>query len=281
MIIFDRVSKQYEDGAFALRDVSLQINEGEFVSIIGKSGAGKTTLLKTIWAEVTPTSGDVYFNEDNIHSLNSYDKALHRRRIGMVFQDYRLLPHKTVFENIAFMMEVAGKSDAEIRAEVPYALDLVGLSDMAHRFPHQLSEGQQQRLGIARAIIHQPEALLADEPTGNLDPISATDIINIFKKINQLGTTVVMTTHSKSIVDMLGKRVLTIEDGQIIHDDLRGVYRTTDSINPVDAQSTDPVAHVRARRAPRPVAPTPTPAPKPVVPVEVIPDEENTEDDIV
>ncbi len=280
MIIFDRVSKQYEDGVFALRDISLRINEGEFVSIIGKSGAGKTTLLKMLWAEVAPTAGHVYFNEDDIHSLNSHYKALHRRRIGMVFQDYRLLPHKTVFENIAFMMEVAGKSDLEIRAEVPYALDLVGLGDMANRFPHQLSEGQQQRLGIARAIIHQPEALLADEPTGNLDPASAADIISIFKKINQLGTTVVMTTHSKSIVDMLGKRVLTLEDGQIIHDDERGTYRTSGTTLP-DTQSTDPVAHVRARRAPRATTPTSAPAPKPVVTIDDEGTDTSPDEDII
>ncbi|OGI83405.1 cell division ATP-binding protein FtsE [Candidatus Nomurabacteria bacterium RIFCSPLOWO2_01_FULL_36_10b] len=225
MISFERVTKQYDDDITALDDITLTIHPGEFVSITGHSGSGKTTLLKMIWAEENPTSGKVYFGKDEIHRLPRHLIPEHRRRIGSVFQDYRLLPHKNVFENVAFMLEVSGRSDEDIMHDVPYALDLVNLVGKEHRYPHQLSAGEQQRLAIARAIIHQPQVLLADEPTGNLDPATADEIIAIFKKLNELGTTVILTTHSKQIVDSLARRVITLNQGRIIHDDIKGSYR--------------------------------------------------------
>lgn len=228
MIYFDRVSKQYTDGSSALEDISLEIQPGEFVSVVGHSGAGKTTLLKMIWAEEKPTHGAVYFQQQNIHRLNSGELSRHRRRIGVVFQDYRLLAHKTVAENVAFLMEAAGRPDHEIASDVPYALDLVDLADKMHRFPHQLSEGEQQRLAIARAIVNQPDMVIADEPTGNLDPAATYEVVQILKKINELGTTVVLTTHSKGVVDSLKKRVVTLEDGKIIGDEQHGSYKTAD-----------------------------------------------------
>ncbi len=225
MIVFDRVSKQYEDGTLALDDISLEIKQGEFVSIIGHSGAGKTTLLKMIWAEEQATRGAVYFDDRDIASLRRYEIPLHRRHVGVVFQDYRLFPHKNAFENVAFMLEASGHSDEEIESDVPYALDLVNLADKHYRFPHQLSEGEQQRLAIARAMVHQPRIIVADEPTGNLDPIATREIITILKKINDLGTTILLTTHTPDVVNELGKRVITLHDGRIIHDDEKGIYR--------------------------------------------------------
>ena len=224
MIHFDNVSKIYDDDSIALDGVSFSINPQEFVSIVGHSGAGKSTLLKMLLAEERPSEGSVFFESVDIHNLSKRDILNLRRRIGTVFQDFRLLPHKTAYENIAFAMEAAGRSDEEIEEDVPHALELVDLTNKIWNFPHELSGGQKQRLAIARAIINQPDILIADEPTGNLDPVNTHEIIQILKKINDLGTTVILTTHNKSVVDALGKRVITIEDGRIVRDDREGKY---------------------------------------------------------
>lgn len=223
MIYFDKVSKIYPN-SIALQDVSFTVKPGEFVSIVGQSGAGKTTLLKMILAEEAPTAGQVFFDSVDIHQASRGQIPKLRRRIGSVFQDFRLLPNKTAYENIAFTMEAAGRSDDEIKSDVPHVLDLVGLGAKLGNFPYELSGGERQRLAIARAIINQPDLLIADEPTGNLDPLTSAEIIEIFKKINEIGTTVVLTTHNKKIVDSLGRRVITLEHGQITRDDKEGKY---------------------------------------------------------
>lgn len=225
MIYFDKVTKVYLDGAPpAVEDITLQIEPGEFVSLVGHSGAGKTTLLKMLFAEVFPTEGSVYFGSREIAQLKAKELLELRRNIGTIFQDFRLLPTKNVYENIAFAMEVAGKSDEDIEADVPHVLDLVGLGDKIWSFPHELSGGEQQRVAIARAIVNQPDVLIADEPTGNLDPINAHDVVEILKKINALGTTVLLTTHNKSVVDAVGRRVVTMDQGRIVRDDKEGKY---------------------------------------------------------
>jgi cell division transport system ATP-binding protein len=224
MIHFDNVSKHYSDRDVSLADVNLSIAPGEFVSVVGHSGAGKTTLIKLILAEEYPTHGTVRFEDVDVHRLPSSHIPAYRRKIGTVFQDFRLLPNKTAFENIAFAMEAAGKTDEEIASDVPYVLDLVDLSNKAHHFPHQMSGGERQRLAIARAIINQPDIVIADEPTGNLDPISTYEVVQILKKVNDLGTTVILTTHNKGVIDALGKRVITLERGKIIRDDKTGKY---------------------------------------------------------
>ncbi|MBI5469952.1 cell division ATP-binding protein FtsE [Candidatus Kaiserbacteria bacterium] len=225
MIYFDKVTKSYyENSAPAVYDVTLGIDPGEFVSIVGHSGAGKTTLLKMLFAEIFPTEGAVYFGSRDISELKNRELLELRRSIGTVFQDFRLLPTKNVYENIAFALEVAGKSDEDIQADVPHVLELVGLSDKIWSFPTQLSGGEQQRVAIARAIVNQPDILIADEPTGNLDPINTHDIVEILKKINDLGTTVLLTTHNKSVVDSIGRRVVTMDQGRIIRDDKEGKY---------------------------------------------------------
>lgn len=225
MIYFENVTKRYiEDVPPAVADITLGIDPGEFVSLVGHSGAGKTTLLKMLFAEEYPTEGTVFFGSRDIGGLKPKELLLMRRNIGTVFQDFRLLPTKNVYENIAFALEVAGKSDEDIQADVPHVLDLVGLADKIWSFPQQLSGGEQQRVAIARAIVNQPEVLIADEPTGNLDPINAHDIVEILKKINDLGTTVLLTTHNKSIVDSVGRRVVTMDQGRIIRDDKQGKY---------------------------------------------------------
>lgn len=223
MIYLEKVSKKYPN-SLALKDISFAINKGEFVSIVGHSGAGKSTILKMIIAEDTPTSGSVFYHSSDIHKLNRKDTLNYRRKVGVVFQDGRLLSNKTAFENIAFAMEVAGKEDEEIEADVPGVLKLVGLQEKIWSFPHEMSGGERQRIAIARAIINQPDIIIADEPTGNLDPINTIDIMNILKKINELGTTVILTTHNKSIVDNLGKRVITLDSGKIVRDEKQGRY---------------------------------------------------------
>ena len=225
MIYFDKVTKIYYNGAPpAVSDITLGIEPGEFVSIVGHSGAGKTTLLKMLFAEVFPTEGAVYFGSREIGQLSDKELLKMRRNIGTVFQDFRLLSTKNVYENIAFALEVAGKSDEDIQADVPHVLELVGLSDKLWSFPHELSGGEQQRVAIARAIVNQPDVLIADEPTGNLDPINTHDVIEILKKINDLGTTVLLTTHNKSVVDSAGRRVVTMDQGRIVRDDKQGKY---------------------------------------------------------
>jgi cell division transport system ATP-binding protein len=224
MILFDKVSKEYAASGRVLHDICLTIAPQEFVSIVGHSGAGKTTLLKLLLAEERPTEGIVLVEDTNIHKLNKRDINDLRRRIGSVFQDFRLLPNKTAYENIAFAMEAAGRGDEEIASDVPHVLELVNLKDKMMNFPHELSGGEKQRVAIARAIINQPDIIIADEPTGNLDPISTNEIIQILQKINDLGTTVILTTHNKGVIDSLGKRVITLDNGQVVRDDQAGRY---------------------------------------------------------
>lgn len=226
MIYFDNVSKVYDPhtGLPAVNAVTLGIEPGEFVSIVGHSGAGKTTLLKMLFAEEHPTEGEVLFNQRPIRDLNQKELIDMRRHIGTVFQDFRLLPSKTVYENIAFAMEAAGRADDDIAADVPYVLELVDLADKIWNFPRELSGGQQQRVAIARAIVNQPDILIADEPTGNLDPINTYEVVQILKKINDLGTTVLLTTHNKNVVDSVGRRVVTMDQGRVVRDDKSGKY---------------------------------------------------------
>lgn len=224
MIHFDKVSKVYADNSIALEDVSFSVEPREFVSIVGHSGAGKTTLLKMFLGEENPTKGRVFFESTDISTLKKSQMNDFRRKIGAVFQDFRLLPDKNVYENIAFAMEAAGRTDEEIEADVPHVLALVDLSNKIWNFPHELSGGEKQRVSIARAIVNQPDVVIADEPTGNLDPLNTYDIVQILKKINDLGTTVILTTHNKGVIDSLKRRVLTMENGKIIRDDKEGKY---------------------------------------------------------
>jgi len=224
MIFFDRVSKIYPDSSVALQDVTFSIESKEFVSIVGQSGAGKTTLLKMFLAEEKPTDGQVFYESIDVHSLRKQEINQFRRKIGMIFQDFRLLPDKTVYENIAFTMEASGRTDEEIEADVPHVLELVDLAPKIWNFPHELSGGEKQRVAIARALVNQPDIIIADEPTGNLDPVNTYDIVQILKKINDLGTTVILATHNKGIIDSLGKRVIALEKGRIVRDDKQGKY---------------------------------------------------------
>lgn len=224
MIHFDNVSKIYPDNSIALEEVSFSIEPKEFVSIVGHSGAGKTTLIKMFLGEEKPSKGKVYFESVDLSTLNKNQVNDFRRKVGAVFQDFRLIPNKNVYENIAFAMEAAGRTDEEIEADVPHVLDLVDLTKKIWNFPHELSGGEKQRVSIARAIVNQPDVLIADEPTGNLDPLNTYDIVQILKKINDLGTTVILTTHNKGVIDSLKKRVITMENGKIIRDDKQGKY---------------------------------------------------------
>lgn len=223
MIYFTNVTKKYSDST-SLEDINISIAQGEFVAIVGHSGAGKTTLTKLILAEESPTDGTVFFESRDIHKLSSNNLTKFRRKIGVVFQDFRLLSNKTVYENIAFAMEAIEKNEIEISQDVPHVLELVDLTSKARHFPHQLSGGEKQRLAIARAIITQPDLIIADEPTGNLDPINTNEVINLLKKINDLGTTVILTTHNRSVIDQIKKRVITLENGRVIRDDKDGKY---------------------------------------------------------
>lgn len=224
MIYFDKVTKVYPDDTLALDSVSFTVEPKEFVTIVGHSGAGKTTLLKMLIAEDRPSKGSVFFESSNIHRLGRGAVSKLRRRIGTVFQDFRLIPNKTAYENIAFAMEAAGRTDAEIASDVPYVLELVDLHHKIYAFPHELSGGEKQRVAIARAIVNQPDIVIADEPTGNLDPINTFEIIKILKKINDLGTTVLLTTHNRGVVDEVKGRVITMEKGKLTRDDKKGRY---------------------------------------------------------
>jgi cell division transport system ATP-binding protein len=225
MIYFDNVSKLYNDGrSVAIREVTFQVAPKEFVSIVGHSGAGKTTLLKMIIAEDRPTHGQVFFESLDVHRIPKTRLPHYRRKIGTVFQDFKLLTHKTAYENVAFAMEANGRSDVEVAENVPQALALVDLEDKAWNFPHELSGGEKQRVAIARAIVNQPDIIIADEPTGNLDPIATYEVVQILRKINDLGTTVIMTTHNKGVIDEIERRVITMDDGRIVRDDESGKY---------------------------------------------------------
>lgn len=224
MIYFEKVTKLYPDKSVGLADVTFSVEPKEFISIVGHSGAGKTTLLKMLLAEDRPTSGSIFFESISINKLNRKEMTKYRRRVGAIFQDFRLLPNKTAYENIAFAMEAAGREDSEIEADVPHVLELVDLQKKIWSFPHELSGGEKQRVAIARAIINQPDIILADEPTGNLDPINTYEIVQILKRINDLGTTIILTTHNKGVIDSLGRRVITMDSGRIVRDDKEGRY---------------------------------------------------------
>ena len=224
MIFFDNVSKIYNDKSIALEGVTLTIEPEEFISVVGQSGAGKSTLLRLLLAEERPSEGTVFFDSVAVHDLSRKDLMMVRRRIGTVFQDFRLLPQKTAYENIAFAMEVAGHPDDIIHADVPQVLELVGLVDKAWNFPHELSGGEKQRVAIARAIVNRPDVVIADEPTGNLDPVNTWEIVKLLGKINELGTIVVLATHNRDIINALGKRVVTLEKGRVVRDEKNGKY---------------------------------------------------------
>ncbi|MBP6904832.1 MAG: cell division ATP-binding protein FtsE [Candidatus Pacebacteria bacterium] len=225
MIKFVNVSKVYPNGAVALENVNLEIATGEFVTLIGPSGAGKTTLTKMILAEEHPTEGTVLFENIDIAGFSRSETTKLRRRVGTVFQEFRLLSNKTAYENIAFAMEAAGKSDEEIVSDVPHVLQLVDLQDRMFHFPNQLSGGEKQRLAIARAIINQPEVLIADEPTGNLDEASTHEVIHILKKINDLGTTVILTTHDPLLIHAVGTRLVSMQKGRVVGDEQRKIKK--------------------------------------------------------
>jgi len=228
MIVFDHVTKTYGKKVRALDDVSFEIHSHEFVTLVGKSGAGKSTLLKLLIGEERPTKGRVLLDEVEIHKLGRGGLPALRRRIGSVFQDFRLLPNKTVYENAAFAMEVSGRSAQDTDRDVPRVLELVEMKDKTKRFPHELSGGEKQRAAIARAIVNRPEILMADEPTGNLDIFHAWDIIKVLLKINAMGTTVLLATHNYEVVNAIGRRVITLEEGKITRDEEKGKYILSD-----------------------------------------------------
>ncbi|HUZ93252.1 MAG TPA: cell division ATP-binding protein FtsE [Candidatus Paceibacterota bacterium] len=223
MITFQSVSKLY-NRVPALEEVDFDIKPGEFVSMTGRSGAGKSTVIKLLIGEEKPSKGRVFFSQYEVNKLKDQDLPAFRRHIGVIFQDFRLLPTKTAFENIAFALEVAGRPQRDITELVPQVLDMVGLSDKAKNFPHELSGGERQRVAIARAMIHRPEIVIADEPTGNLDPLNTYEIIKLLEKINELGTTIVLATHDKEVINALEKRVITLDRGRIIRDEQKGKY---------------------------------------------------------
>lgn len=224
MIQFQNVSKVYPNGVTALNNVNLFIDKGEFVFLVGPSGAGKTTFIKMIIRRELPTQGIVYIGRKNIVKMKESEVAIFRRNIGVIFQDYKLLPNKNVFENVAFALEVIEASRKDILKQVPAVLELVGLKDKAKLFPSELSGGEQQRVSLARAIVNRPLVLLADEPTGNLDPDTSWGIMDLLLEINKRGTTVIMATHNKTIVDKMRRRVVALEDGRISRDEQKGVY---------------------------------------------------------
>lgn len=228
MIKFEKVTKIFQtkccQDVCALDDVSFEIKQGEFICLVGKSGAGKTTLLKLIFGEEKPTRGKIFFEEREINNLRGEEIAKLRRKIGIIFQDYKLLPQKTAFENLSYVMEATGFSDFDIKKDVPKALEIVGLAEKASHFPQELSAGEKQRLSIARALIHRPKVILADEPTGNLDPYNALAIIKILQRIHQMGTTLILATHNREVVNKLQKRVITLEKGKIVRDEKKGHF---------------------------------------------------------
>ena len=228
MIKFKNVTKIYcsvnSEQITALENVSFDIQPKEFVSIVGKSGAGKTTLIKLLMGEEKLTSGEIFFDGINVSKIKPKELQELRRRIGVVFQDYKLLPTKTVYENVSYVMQVIGTSDIDIKRDIPQVLEMVGLDQRAFNFPCELSGGEQQRLAIARALIHRPEVIIADEPTGNLDFYNTFEIVNLLKKIHNFGTTIILATHDKTIVDSLKKRVIALNEGKLIRDDHNGNF---------------------------------------------------------
>jgi len=224
MIEFKNVSKIYDNDTVALKDIDLNVDKGEFVFMVGPSGSGKSTFIKLLIKEIDETKGNIFIAGRNICNLKNSRIPQLRRNIGCVFQDFKLLPNKTAFENVAFALEVIGRPGYEIKVQVPQVLKLVGLHTRDTAYPHQLSGGEQQRISIARAFVNRPPILLADEPTGNLDPATSEGIMKILSRINLTGTTVVMATHDRSIVNSMRRRVVELEEGEIIRDQKRGVY---------------------------------------------------------
>ncbi len=224
MIVFQNVSKIYNGGSVALDNANFTIKPNEFVSVVGKNGAGKSTIIKLLIGEERPSKGRIFFGQHEVNKLDAHELPILRRQIGIVFQDFRLLPTKNVYENIAFALEVEGRPQSEIEEFVPQVVEMVGLTSRVYNFPHELSGGEKQRVAIARALIHRPTLLVADEPTGNLDPINSGDIMKLIMKINELGTTVMLVTHNKDIVNNLQRRVITLDNGKVIRDEEKGGY---------------------------------------------------------
>ncbi len=224
MIEFRNVHKVYDNGVQALEGINLKINKGEFLFLVGPSGAGKSTFIKLLLKEEEPTSGSIIVDDEDVTTFSNRKIPYLRRKISVVFQDFRLLEEKTLYENVAFAMQVIGASPKEIRRQVPMVLGMVGLSDRANQFPHQLSGGEKQRVSIARAIVNRPIILIADEPTGNLDPETAWEVMKVLRHISRRGTTILMATHAKDIVDVMQQRVVALEKGRIVRDVQRGIY---------------------------------------------------------
>lgn len=225
IIAMDHISKQHSTGVEALSDVSIRIHKGEFVFVVGKSGSGKSTFIKLLLKELNPTEGRIFVGGRQVTNLKRKQVSLYRRKIGVVFQDFRLLKNKTVFENVAFAQEIIGMTKRDIARNVPIMLEMVGLKGKEKMYPHELSGGEQQRVAIARALINQPTILLADEPTGNLDPKTAWDIMMLLEEVNKMGTTVVVVTHNNDVVDVMQKRVINLEDGVLVRDEKKGGYQ--------------------------------------------------------
>jgi len=243
MIQFLSISKKYSNDIVAVEDVSFEIEEGEFVFVVGPSGSGKTTLIRLLIREEKPTSGKIYFYDHDVTNFKQSQIYQLRRKIGVIFQDYKLIPELNAYENVAFAMEVAGRSDKEIKEQVPYLLDVVSLTHRMNFFPRQLSGGEKQRVAIARAMSNNPKVLIADEPTGNLDPESAWDIVQVLSKINNWGTTILMSTHGSEYVNSLYKRVIKMQDGKLVRDDLKGTYEELDDFSFKVVASTDNKKH--------------------------------------
>lgn len=224
MISFQKVTKTYNHGLSALDKVSFKIQPNEFVILVGKSGAGKSTVIKLLIGEEKPTSGKILFNSLEVNRLRPGEMPELRRQIGVIFQDFRLLEQKTAEENVAFALEVEGRPEREIRELVPQVLDMVGIKDKAKNFPRELSGGEKQRVAIARAMINRPKVLIADEPTGNLDPFNTREVIKLLLKINELGSTVILATHDKDVVDALDQRVITLDKGAVTNDEASGKF---------------------------------------------------------
>ncbi len=224
MISFQNISKVYNDRSVALENINFSIKPNEFVSLVGRNGAGKSTIIKLLIGEEKPTKGRIVFGPYEVNKLIPKELTMLRRQIGIVFQDFRLLPGKNAYENVAFALEVEGRPQSEIEQFVPQVLDMVGLAHRAFNFPSELSGGEKQRVAIARAMIHRPAVVVADEPTGNLDPINSAEIMKLLLKINELGTTVILVTHNKDIVNSIQKRVISIDNGRIIRDEEKGKY---------------------------------------------------------
>ena len=224
MIEFNDVVKNYSPETQALRGVSMQIDDGEFAFLVGPSGSGKSTIIKLISGELKPTSGQIHVNGYSLERIRKREIPYLRRTVGVVYQDFRLIATKTVYENLAFAMRAVGAHKQEIEERIPYILELVGMGDKANRHPNELSGGEQQRLAIARALVNNPSTIIADEPTGNLDPVLALEIMVLLQEINNLGTTVLVVTHAQDLVERFGKRVIAIDDGLVVHDGMDGYY---------------------------------------------------------